>query len=610
MRTTRLSRRRWLALATGLGAGLTFGCGQQAAPPTAPAAGAGTGPTQAALAGATAAPTSAPAPAAAAKPAAPPAPPATQTAPAGGKRAEVITATQLSLPPSLFWGVPNGWSNLSKIDALTGDWLVMPDADGTLVPRLAREVPSFANGGARFEGEGAARRLRVTHRLRDGLVWQDGTPLTSADVAFAFELQRTPDFPLIDRSLVSKVDEVKTPDPQTAEFVFKPGAFDPDFARVGEPYPKHLWSGIAPAQLLKSEHATKPVHAGPYRLKEARPNEHIIFEANPRYWAGPPRTPTIVMKVAADSNAMLAQAKAGQQEITMFGYTGADLLPELERYAADGRHQVIVRPSTSTLIVGLNVDRPILSDVRVRRALLMALDRKGMNDAILHGRVGVLNSWMTAASPAYVKDLSAPSGGQDGARALLKEAGWTPGPDGVLLKDGQRFEITFWGRTEDRQRELYMQAIARDWKAIGVEAAITLRPTDLVFGKKGAGVISRRDFDAVVWQVSTMDAAGGYTMLHSSQIPSEANQMTGENYFGWRNARADDLLARARGSTDEAERLAAYREHQALFMEDLPALPLFSHDLIHLVRSDVRNYRPTSSVRVADTWNASEWEAG
>ena len=614
MRTMRLGRRRWLALAAGLTTGLTFGCGQQAAPPapTAATSGMGAAPTSAPAQSAAGAPTSAPAPAAAAQPKATTAQaskPAAQAAPAGGKRAEVITATQLSLPASLFWGVPNGWSNLSKIDALTGDWLVMPDADGTLTPKLAREVPSLTNGGARFEGEGAARRLRVTYRLRDGLVWQDGTPLTSADVAFAFDLQRTPDFPLIDRSLVSKVDEVKTPDPLTAEFVFKPGAFDPDFARVGEPYPKHLWSGIAPAQLLKSEHATKPIHAGPYRLKEARPNEHIIFEANPRYWAGPPRTPTIVMKVAADSNAMLAQAKAGQQEITMFGYTGADLLPELERYVADGRHQVIVRPSTSTLIVGLNVDRPILSDVRVRRALLMALDRKGMNDAILHGRVGVLNSWMTAASPAYVKDLPAPTGGQDGARTLLKEAGWTPGPDGILHKDGQRFEITFWGRTEDRQRELYMQAIARDWKAIGVEAAITLRPTDVVFGKKGAGVISRRDFDAVVWQVSTMDAAGGYTMLHSSQIPSEANQMTGENYFGWRNPRADELLARARSSPEESERLAAYREHQALFMEDLPALPLFSHDLIHLIRSNVRNYRPTNSVRVADTWNASEWEA-
>jgi peptide/nickel transport system substrate-binding protein len=546
----------------------------------------------------------------AAAPVTQPAPAVAQAAPAGGRRAEIITATQLALPPSLLWGIPNGWSNLSKIDALTGDWLVMPDADGTLIPRLAREVPTLANGGALFDGEGPSRRLRVTYHLRDGLVWQDGTPLTSADVAFAFELQKNPGLPLIDRSLVSKVDEVQVPDVLTAEFVFKPGAFDPDFARVGEPYPKHLWSGIAPAQLLKSEHATKPVHAGPYTLKEFRPNEYALFQANPRYWAGPPKMPTLVMKVAADSNAMLAQAKAGQQEITIFGYTGADLLPELERFAGDGKHNVIVRPSTSTLIVGLNLDRPILSDVRVRRALLMALDRSGMNGAILHGRVGVLNSWMTAASPAYVPDIPAPSGGQDGARALLKEAGWAPGPDGVLQKDGQRFEITFWGRTEDRQRELYMQAIARDWKAIGVEAAITLKPTDLVFGKKGAGVISRRDFDAIVWQVSTMDAAGGYTMLHSSQIPTEANGMTGENYFGWRNPRADELLAKARSSPSDEERLAAYREHQRLFMEDLPALPLFSHDLIHLVRADVRGYRPTNSVRVADTWNAAEWEAG
>ncbi len=181
MAMSRLSRRRWLAFVAGLGAGLTFACGQQPTP--------------------------------AAQSTSPPATAQIQSAPAAGKRAELITATQLALPPSLFWGVPNGWSNLSKIDALTGDWLVMPDADGTLIPRLAREVPTLANGGARFEGEGPTRRLRVTYRLRDGLVWQDGTPLTSADVAFAFELQRTPEFPLIDRSLVARSTRSRPPIP-------------------------------------------------------------------------------------------------------------------------------------------------------------------------------------------------------------------------------------------------------------------------------------------------------------------------------------------------------------------------------------------------------------
>jgi peptide/nickel transport system substrate-binding protein len=83
--------------------------------------------------------------------------------------------------------------------------------------------------------------------------------------------------------------------------------------------------------------------------------------------------------------------------------------------------------------------------------------------------------------------------------------------------------------------------------------------------------------------------------------------MTGENYFGWRNARADAAMATARSTTSEEERLAAYQEHQRLFAEDLPALPLFSHQLLHLVRAPVRNFRPTNSVRVADTWNAAEW---
>ena len=409
MNGARVSRRRWLSLTAALAGGLAIGCRAPAAPvaerpPVEPA------PTSGPVGAAQATATVGAAPAA-----------------ASDRRSDVLTATLLALPTNLFWGVPNGWSNLSKTDALVGDWLVMPDDEGRLVPRLARVVPTLQNGGARFEGEGAGRRLRVTYRLRDGLVWQDGAPLTSDDVRFAYELQANPELPLIDRSLVSKVEEVQTPDRLTAELVFKPGAFDPDYARAGDVAPRHLWGGIAPAQLLKSELAANPVHAGPYRLEEFRPNEHAIYEANPTYWAGPPRTKTIVLKVAADSNAMFAQARAGQQEITMFGYTGADLLPEIERFAADGRHRVVARPSTSTLIVGLNLDRPHLADVRVRRALLLAMDREGMNRAILHGRVGVLNSWMTPAGPAFVPDLPVPTGGPEAARRLLAEAAGRPG---------------------------------------------------------------------------------------------------------------------------------------------------------------------------------------
>jgi peptide/nickel transport system substrate-binding protein len=584
-----MTRRRWIIGALSMAGTVAVACSPSATPAPAPAAKAPAAP---------AVPTSAPA----AQPAAAP----TQ-APAAKPRAKSITMTVLGLPPSLFFGT-GGWSNLSKTDALIGDWLVMPDPEGKLIPRLAREVPTITNGGATFEGDGANRRLKVTYRLRDNLTWADGAPLTADDVKFAFELQSNPEFPMIERSLVAKVGEVRVADKQTIEFQFKPGQFDPDYARVGEAAPRHLWGGIAPAQLPKSQFATNPVHAGPFKLKELKPNEYALFEANPKYWAGPPKTETLIIKNAADSNAMFAQARAGQQDITAFGYTGSDLVPELEKFAADGKHKVIERPSTSTLIIGLNVERPILADVRVRRALMLAMDRPGMMKAILHGRVQPLNSWMTPASAGFEAqpDLV---GGPEAAKKLLAEAGWSPGADGILTKGGERFKITFWGRTEDRQREVFMQAVARDWKAVGVEAQIILQPTAQVFGKRGEGVISRRDFDSVVWQVSPMDAAGGFTLWHSSQIPSDANKMTGENYFGWKNPRADEAMAKARATTSEDERVAAYKQHQKAFWEDLPALPLYSHKLLHLVRTDVQNYRPTNSVRVADTWNAWEWEA-
>jgi peptide/nickel transport system substrate-binding protein len=259
--------------------------------------------------------------------------------------------------------------------------------------------------------------------------------------------------------------------------------------------------------------------------------------------------------------------------------------------------------------VALNLDRPHLRDVRVRHALLHALNRPGMMKAILHDRVKPLNSWMTPSTPYFVDAPSVYPYHVEKAKQLFAEAGWRPGAGGTLARDGQPFKLQFWGRTEDKQRELFMQAIQRDWKAVGVDSEIILQPSPNVFGKQGSGVISRRDFDAVIWQVSPFDANGGHIFWHGSQVPTPERQFReGENYFGWRNARADAALDKALGTLNEAERKAAYAEHQKLWLEDLPALPLFSHLLIHVTKSGIRNYKPTNSVRYPNTWNAHEWE--
>lgn|GEM_PF-6366034 len=523
---------------------------------------------------------------------------------AGGKRAETITVGLLGAPSSTLWGTGSG-NGLSLSNALTDDFLTIPNDKGILIPRLAQQVPSLENGGAKMDGN----RLTVTYKLRSGAKWQDGAPVTSKDVAYAFELQNNPDFPTIDRSLLAKVEEVRTPDDATAVFVFKAGQVDPNFAWVGNVAPKHLYSTVPVKDLPKSQFAEKPVHAGPYKLKEFTPNVQAVYEAFPGYWGGAPRTKTIVLKGVADSNAMFAQMRTGQLDVTAYGFTGMDILPDIEGAAKSGGLQVSVTPSTSTLIVALNLDKPQFKDVRVRQALLYALNRPGMMKAILHDRVKPLNSWLTPSIPYFADSPASYPYNIEKAKSLLAEAGWRPGAGGAMTKDGQPFKIAFWGRTEDKQREIFMQAAQRDWKAIGVDSEIILQPSTQVFGKQGSGVVSRRDFDAVIWQVSPFDANGGYIFWHGSQVPTPERQFReGENYFGWRNAKADALLDKALGTLNEAERKTAYTEHQKLWLEELPALPLFSHLLIHATKKGIKNYKPTNSVRYPTTWNAHEWE--
>lgn len=531
---------------------------------------------------------------------APGAEPASTTA----KRAETITVGLLGAPSSTLWGTGSG-NGLSLSNALTDDFLVIPNDKGQLVPRIAQQVPSVENGGAKVDGN----RLTVTYKLRGGVKWQDGAPVTSQDVAYAFELQSHPDFPTIDRSLLAKVEEVRTPDDLTAVFVFKGGGVDPNFAWVGNVAPRHLFSTVLVKDLPKSQFAEKPVHAGPYRLKEFVPNVQAVYEAFPGYYGGAPRTKTIVLKGISDSNAMFAQMRTGQLDITAFGYSGMEILPDIEGAAQAGGLKVNVTPSTSTLILGLNLDKPFFKDVRVRQALLYAMNRAGMMKAIVHDKVKPLNSWLTPSIPYYVDAPGAYPYNVEKAKQLLAQAGWRPGAGGVLAKDGQPFKLQFWGRTEDKQRELFMQAVQRDWKAVGVDSDVILQPSPQVFGKQGSGVISRRDFDAIMWQVSPYDANGGTIFWHGSQVPTQERQFReGENYFGWRNAKADAALDRAMGTLNESERKAAYQEHQEIWMEELPALPLFSHLLIHATKVGIRNYKPTNSVRYPTTWNAHEWE--
>jgi peptide/nickel transport system substrate-binding protein len=180
-----------------------------------------------------------------------------------------------------------------------------------------------------------------------------------------------------------------------------------------------------------------------------------------------------------------------------------------------------------------NLDNPLFQDVRVRQALLWAVDRDALSERLFAGRQPVAATnvhpldWVHAADvPRYVRDL-------DRARALLDEAGWRPGPDDIRVNEaGERLSFEFSTTAGNRGRELVQQFLQAQWAEIGVEATIRNLPPRVLFAEH----LSRRQFTGMAlfaW-ISSPESPPK-TTLHSTMIPSAENGWSGQNYTGYSN---------------------------------------------------------------------------
>jgi peptide/nickel transport system substrate-binding protein len=502
-----------------------------------------------------------------------------------GVRNGINATSYLSDEEPFVWGPSGGWE-----------------------ARLAEAVPTLDNGGLRWLGQDASRHLVMRVRLREGLRWPDGEPITADDLLFAHGLLSHPDFPVFDRGLLDKLAAVKKLGPLEAEYRFKPGPPDLRYADAARIAPRHRLAAIPPAQWLEHPDAQDSPHAGPFRRVGGEANVHAEYAAQAGYALGAPGLKRLVLRDYADHFALLQAARQGRVGIASFGYHGAELLPELKALAAKGRHQLHQIPALSGELLVPNLDHPFLREAPVRRALLLAVDRAGAIKSLLNSAAGLPHSWLPPGDPLADAGLPLLPHDPQQARRLLAEAGFKEQADGVLARDSRRFEVEVWFAAGNKTRERLMQAVARDWKAIGVLARLKIAPNSQVYARDQRSVMVRRAFDFLVWQV-TLASDQPYSLMiwHSSAIPDEANRHTGQNYAGWRSSASDRLIEKALGSLDPQARRRALFEHQRLFTQEWPALPLYSHSLIHLSDRRLQGIKPGPLVIHPITWNAAQW---
>ena len=440
--------------------------------------------------------------------------------------------------------------------------MVAFSAAGEVICLLCTEVPSLANGRAKVvDRPDGGKGMEVLFTLKPDLFWGDGVPVTAADVAFSFTVSQA----FLPSPVVEAVEVV---DPRTVRTRLKRVVYDFD-RQIYLPLPEHIEGPIFRAAANAMDYGQKSainrhpelpgLWFGSYRIAEFRPNESVTLTPNP-FWKGPaPHFQKLTMRLVENTAALQANLLAGDVDLVAQGNLGItlDQVNALAKTAADKFDIAFVPAVTSYEHLALNTDVKLLADKRVRQAMAMAIDRKTIIAKLFEGRLQIADSFMHPSLANWDKSVKTWPYDPKAARAKLAEAGFKPGPDGILLSPtGERFSIDFVTTAGNRIRELVQQVLQTEFKAVGIELVVKNTPPRVFFGE----TVRTRDFKGMVMFQSDppMDWVP-VPYFHSTYIPRAENNWSGINYSGLANPTLDAALDAAQGELDPVKRKALWK---------------------------------------------------
>lgn len=518
--------------------------------------------------------------------------------------------------PKNFWDGINGGggSGAREIGHMVNQYLVVIHSDGTVEPRLLAELPSVDKGTWKVLPDG---KMEVTYKVRPGVTWHDGTPFTADDIAFSWEVGRDPGIANGNQSALRLIESITAIDPRTAVASWSQTYAFADRLEHREffPLPKHL---IEPAYRENKETLiSQPyfsdayVGLGPFKVVSWEHGSFLDLTANDAYFLGRPKLDRLRVVFITDPNTMLANVLAGGVNTLLPpGTPDWDQLgPLRDEWATTGKGTVVTESVRWRFAETQKSKAPQpadLADPRVRQALLMAIDRQTLSHTLL-GEYGVVaDSWVHPASPSYpqVKDvITQYPFDPRRASALLAEAGWTPGPDGVLQKNGARFQTTM--RYEPAY-EKESTIVRQHWKAIGVDGQLEVLPNNLLRDAE-----YRANLNGVEVQQNPTGGLSAVRRFASDQIPLAANKFGGTNRGAFTNPQWDSVGARLRTALQDNDRLNLERELLKIYGAELPAIPL-QFELQAVPVTGFTGWVPITGAphtgNIMHTWNVHEWD--
>ncbi len=471
-------------------------------------------------------------------------------------------------------------------------------------PRLAEKIPTLKDGDWQLL---PGKKMKVTYKLKKGYTWHDGRPVTALDVSWTYLMFRNPRTPTISRFILRKIDNMLVPDPNNPYTLVVQWKELYPFANEGHDIlPKHVLEAEYlrdPSRLKAHMQATAPVGNGSYKFVEWVRGSHITLEAYDKYPEGKAKIRRQVWRFILDSTVLQANAIAGQVDVTEINNFSIDQMVEIER-----RNPQVVPQYTPALIwehVDFNLDNAWLKDKRVRQAIIHALNREELSAKLFQGKQPVAHTWLPERHEGFNPNVKKYAFDPARSRALLAEAGFKPGPDGILVDaSGKRFEMTIMTTSGNAVREQVEVIMKEQLKAVGIDLRIDNRPASVLFGQ----VTRQRQFPHMVmyaWVLGRTEL--GNDLWHSTQIPSPANNFEGQNDPGWRNAENDKLVEQITQEMDATKRIQLLRRQQEIWVDELPVIPLYFRLSLTTSRKGLTNIKPVGLSGTYITWNSGVW---
>lgn len=506
---------------------------------------------------------------------------------------------------------------------IAGRNLVSLDHQMNCQPQLAEEVPSFKNKLAEIKTVNGNKRLVSVWNIRQNAKWGDGVDVTCEDVKFTWTVGRSNFATVIVRETYMDIESIKcdSKKPKRVEMIH--AAIKWDFYKLFQFYilPKHTEEAIFNKFANEKEgfdrntnyvkNPTMPgLYNGPFVVSEIKLGSHILFKRNPHFFGKKPFFDKILVRLISDTATLEANLISKQVDmVSTIGFNMDQALNLEKRVQKEGLPiRVDFVPGFAYEHIDLNLDNPILKDVNVRKALLLALDREKMVQSLFEGKQPVAPHFLSPRDPWFEKlpsKLKKPIAySKKDAEKLLDNAGWKMNADGFRYKDGQKFTLVFSTTSANRLRESIQTYIIDQWQKVGIHATIK----NVIARTFFSDLMTHRKYEATaMFSWTFLPEVSPRRFYSSENIPTETNGWAGRNYPGYRDEKLDGLLEQLDIEMSQSKRQSIINQVVDIYRESHMTVPLYYRVDIAALPKDLKGYYSTGTQQL-ETLFIENWE--